>query len=115
MSIVITRAATRPTSKGSPEFFTGVVTFEPCARSAWHTHPAGQTLIVTSGVGWVQEWGGERREIKQGDVIWTPPDVKHWHGACATQAMTHIAIQEHVNGRAVEWMAQVSDAQYTGR
>lgn len=90
----------------------GHVTFEPGARSAWHTHPAGQTLIVTSGIGWVQQWGGERREIKPGDVIWTPPGVKHWHGATATNGMRHIAIQEQVDGKVVDWMEQVSDEQY---
>jgi quercetin dioxygenase-like cupin family protein len=88
------------------------VSFEPCARSAWHTHPAGQTLIVTSGVGWIQEWGGQKREIRAGDVIWTPPGAKHWHGATAASPMTHIAIQEHVNGKVVDWMEQVSDEQY---
>src|SRR3989441_10920935 len=88
------------------------VTFEPGARSAWHTHPLGQTLIVTAGTGWVQQQGGEKQEIKPGDVIWTPPGVKHWHGATATTAVTHIAIQEFVNGKNVEWMEKVSDEQY---
>ena len=82
----------------------GHVTFEPGARTAWHTHPAGQTLIVTSGIGWVQQWGGEKREIRPGDVIWTPPGVKHWHGATATNGMSHIAIQEQVDGKVVDWM-----------
>lgn len=90
----------------------GHVTFEPGARSAWHTHPAGQTLIVTSGLGWVQEWNGEKREIRPGDVIWTPPGVKHWHGASATTGVTHIAIQEAVDGKNVDWMEKVSDDQY---
>jgi quercetin dioxygenase-like cupin family protein len=121
----------RPSAKGPPQYFTGsvivdalyaandstsssggLVTFEPGARSAWHTHPAGQHLIVTSGTGWVQEEGGQKREIKPGDVIWTPPGVKHWHGATATNAMSHIAITNVLNGKNVEWMEQVSDEQY---
>jgi quercetin dioxygenase-like cupin family protein len=93
-------------------FNAGLVTFEPGARSAWHTHPAGQTLIVTAGVGWVQQWGGERQDIKPGDVIWIPPDVKHWHGATATTAMSHIAIQQAVGGKNVDWLEQVADEQY---
>ncbi len=123
----------RPSVKGSAANFTGSavidplfsatphtratgarVTFEPGARTAWHAHPAGQTLIVTAGTGWVQEWGAERREIKPGDVIWTPPGVKHWHGATATNGMSHIAIQEAVNGEVVQWMEQVSEQQYRG-
>jgi gentisate 1,2-dioxygenase len=91
------------------------VTFEPGARTAWHTHPAGQTLIFTIGAGWVQEWGGEKVEVHAGDVERTPPDVKHWHGATATEGMTHIAIQEAVNGSAVAWLEHVSDKQYGGR
>ena len=121
----------RPSAKGPEATFTGSVrvdplfeaaepsrtsgghvTFEPGARSAWHSHPAGQTLIVTSGTGWVQERNGQKREIKPGDVIWTPPGVKHWHGATATNGMSHIAIQESVNGKNVEWMEKVSDDQY---
>jgi quercetin dioxygenase-like cupin family protein len=90
----------------------GHVTFEPGARSAWHTHPAGQLLIVTSGLGWVQEWNGTKREIKPGDVIWTPPGVKHWHGGSATNGMSHYAIQESVDGKNVDWMEKVSDDQY---
>lgn len=90
----------------------GVVTFEPGARSAWHTHPLGQILIVTAGVGRVQAWGGPIQEIRAGDVVRIPPDVKHWHGASPTTAMTHIAIQEALNGKAVEWMEKVSDEQY---
>lgn len=120
-----------PTAKAPPEHFTGsvilepffgikdsmpstggLVTFEPGARSAWHTHPAGQTLIVTSGTGWVQEEGGEKREIKPGDVIWTPPGVKHWHGATATTFMSHIAISNMLDGRNVDWLEKVSDEQY---
>lgn len=88
------------------------VTFNPGARSAWHSHPMGQTLIVTQGVGWVQQDGGEKKAIKPGDVVWTPPGVKHWHGGTADNAMTHIAIQESKDGKNVEWMEQVSDEQY---
>jgi quercetin dioxygenase-like cupin family protein len=90
----------------------GHVTFEPGARTAWHTHPAGQTLIVTWGAGWVQEWGGQRREMKPGDVVRIPPGVKHWHGAAATSGMSHIAITEMVDGRNVDWMEKVGDEQY---
>lgn len=90
----------------------GAVTFQPGARSAWHTHPKGQTLIVTAGTGWVQQVGGEKIVIKPGDVIWTPPGVKHWHGATPTTGMTHMAIQEAVDGKNVEWMELVSEAQY---
>ena len=90
----------------------GQVSFSPGARSAWHTHPAGQWLIVTSGKGWVQAWNGQRQDIGPGDVVWTPPGVKHWHGATSTTALTHIAIQENVDGRNVDWMEQVSDAQH---
>jgi quercetin dioxygenase-like cupin family protein len=121
----------RSSSKGPAEYFTGsviveplfgakddmqstggLVTFEPGARSAWHTHPAGQVLIVTSGTGWVQEEGGEKREIKPGDVIWTPPGVKHWHGATATNFMSHIAITNMADGKNVDWLEKVSDEQY---
>ena len=123
--------ASRPPTAGSPEFFTGdvvikplfdatvysdtsggQVAFTPGARSAWHTHPAGQTLIVTSGTGWVQQWGGAKQQINPGDVIRTPPGVKHWHGATATAEMTHIAIQDVVDGTNVNWMEKVSDDQY---
>jgi 4-carboxymuconolactone decarboxylase len=90
----------------------GSVTFEPGARSAWHTHPLGQILIVTAGTGWVQQEGGEKQEIKPGDVIWTPPGVKHWHGATATNQLTHIAIQESLDGKNVEWMEKVSEDEY---
>ncbi|MDE1146582.1 MAG: cupin domain-containing protein [Azospirillaceae bacterium] len=129
----ITPNGAHPSLKGSPQTFTGSVvvdslfstadpshvsgghvTFAPGARSAWHTHPAGQILIVTAGTGWIQEWGGEKREIKPGDVIWIPPGVKHWHGATATNGMSHIAIQDTVDGRNVDWLEQVSDAQYGG-
>ena len=117
--------------KGPAEWFTGVVridplievpepgagggasvTFEPGARTAWHTHPLGQTLIVVAGCGWAQKWGGPREEIRPGDVVWIPAGEKHWHGATATTAMTHTAIQEKLNGKAVEWMEQVTDEQY---
>ena len=88
------------------------VTFEPGARTAWHTHPLGQTLIVTAGCGWVQRWGGPVEEIRPGDVVWFPPGVKHWHGATPTTAMTHIAIQEKLDGKVVDWMEHVTDEQY---
>ena len=91
------------------------VAFEPCARTAWHTHPLGQTLIVTSGLGWAQREGGPIEEIRRGDVVWIPPDEKHWHGAMPTSAMTHIAIQEALEGKAVDWMEHVSEAQYGGK
>jgi 4-carboxymuconolactone decarboxylase len=91
----------------------GRVTFAPGARSAWHSHPLGQTLIVTTGAGWVQQEGGEKQEIRVGDVVWTPPGVKHWHGATATDRLTHIALtQQQPDGKRVEWMEKVSDAQY---
>jgi quercetin dioxygenase-like cupin family protein len=90
----------------------GHVTFEPGARSAWHTHPLGQTLIVTSGLGWAQCEGGPIEEIRPGDVIWFPAGVKHWHGAAATTAVTHIAVTEFLNGKNVDWMEKVSDEQY---
>ena len=91
------------------------VTFEPGARTAWHTHPLGQTLIVTSGSGLAQSWGGPIREIRAGDVVWFPPGEKHWHGASPTTAMTHIAIQEALDGKAVDWLEQVSEEQYQGQ
>ena len=90
------------------------VTFEPCARTAWHTHPLGQTLIVTMGCGRVQRWGGPVEEIRPGDVVLIAPGEKHWHGASPTAAMAHIAIQEKLNGKNVEWLEKVSDAQYEG-
>lgn len=130
-TITIARSGSQPSNKGSAQYFTGSVridplfqakdpsrtsgasvTFEPGARSAWHTHPLGQTLIVTAGTGWVQQEGGAKQEIKPGDVVWIPPGVKHWHGATATNGMTHIAIQEELDGKNVEWMEQVSDEQY---
>ena len=88
------------------------VTFEPGARTAWHTHPLGQTLIVTAGCGWAQRWGGPIEEIRPGDVVWFSPGEKHWHGARPTTAMTHIAIQEKKDGKFVDWMEQVTDEQY---
>ena len=127
----ITRVGSRPSGVGPAEWFTGTVwidrlvdapeparvaaarvTFEPGARTAWHTHPLGQTLIVTAGRGWAQRWGGPVEEIRPGDVIWIPPGEKHWHGATATTAMTHIAIQEKLDGKAVEWLEKVSEEQY---
>ena len=98
---------------GSPARVAGAsVTFEPWARTAWHAHPLGQTLIVTVGCGRVQRWGGPIEQIRPGDVIWFPPGEKHWHDASATAAMTHVAIQERLDGRAVDWMEKVSDDQY---
>jgi quercetin dioxygenase-like cupin family protein len=130
-AMVLTPAGSQPSANGPMQYFTGTVrvdplfgprapstaagvavTFEPAARSAWHTHPAGQVLIVTAGVGRVQQWGAAVKEIRPGDVIWTPPGVKHWHGAAPATAMTHIAIQEEAGGKNVEWMEKVSDEQY---
>ena len=127
----ITRAGSQPSNKGSPEYFTGTVrvdplfpvrepsrvsaasvTFESGARTAWHTHPLGQTLIITAGVGWVQRESGPVEEVRPGDVVWFPPGLKHWHGATPTTAMTHIAIQETMNGKNVDWMEKVNDEQY---
>lgn len=127
----ITRTGSQPSTKGSAARFTGSVrvdplfparepartsagsvTFEPGARTAWHTHPLGQTLIITAGRGWVQQEGGPIEEVNPGDVIWFPPGVKHWHGATPTTAVTHIAIQEALDGKVVEWMEKVSDEQY---
>jgi quercetin dioxygenase-like cupin family protein len=88
------------------------VTFEPGARTAWHTHPLGQTLIVTSGLGWAQRWGGSIEEIQPGDVVWFAPGEKHWHGATPTTAMTHIAIVEQLDGKSADWMEKVSDEEY---
>jgi quercetin dioxygenase-like cupin family protein len=127
----VKRSGSQPSAKGPEEYFTGavridspfqgsaparvggaIVTFEPGARTAWHKHPLGQTLIVTSGCGWVQSEGGPKVEIRPGDVVWCPPNEKHWHGATPTTAMTHIAIVEQLDGLAVEWMEKVSDEQY---
>jgi quercetin dioxygenase-like cupin family protein len=93
----------------------GHVTFAPGARSAWHAHPAGQILIITDGVGWVQEDGGAKREVKPGDVVWCPPGVKHWHGAAPTTAMTHLAVTGVVDGKSVQWREKVTDDQYNAR
>jgi quercetin dioxygenase-like cupin family protein len=127
----VKRTGSQPSAKGPEEYFTGsvridtpfqgsaparvggaIVTFEPGARTAWHKHPLGQTLIVTSGCGWVQSEGGQKVEIRPGDVVWCPPNEKHWHGATPTTAMTHIAIVEQLDGKNVEWMEQVSDEEY---
>jgi quercetin dioxygenase-like cupin family protein len=130
----IKRSGSQPSGKGPSEWFTGTVridplfqapdpalvqgasvTFEPGARTAWHTHPLGQTLIVTAGCGWAQRSGGRIEEIHPGDVVWFSPGEKHWHGATPTTAMTHIAIQEKLDGKVVDWMEQVSDEQYRGK
>src|SRR5580704_2264089 len=127
----IKRSGSQPSGRGPAEYFTGTaridplfeapeparalgvsVTFEPGARTAWHTHPLGQTLIVTSGCGWTQCWGEPKATIRPGDVIWCPPGKKHWHGATSTTAMTHIAIVEKLNGKPVDWMEKVTDEQY---
>lgn len=127
----IKRNGSQPSAKGLADWFTGMVrldplhqatdparvgcayvTFEPGARTAWHTHPLGQTLIVTGGCGRVQRWGGPLEEIRPGDVVWIPPGEKHWHGATPTTAMTHLAIQEYLDGTAVEWLEHVSEEQY---
>jgi quercetin dioxygenase-like cupin family protein len=102
-------------AKDTAPFSGAYVTFEPGARSAWHTHPAGQHLIVTSGVGWTQEWDGPTVEIRAGDVVWCPPGVKHWHGASLTTAMTHIALTGTVGGKNVEWLEKVTEEQYRKR
>jgi quercetin dioxygenase-like cupin family protein len=130
-SMDIKRVGTQPSSKGPADWFTGAVridplfqapaparaagasvTFEPGARTAWHTHPVGQTLIVTAGCGRVQRWGGPIEEAQPGDVVWFPPGEKHWHGAAPTTGMTHIAIQEALDGKVVEWLEHVSGEQY---
>jgi len=129
----ITRSGSQPSGRGPAEYFTGTVridplfqaaaparavgvtvTFEPGARTAWHTHPLGQTLIVSYGSGRIQRWGGPIEEIRPGDVVWIPPGEKHWHGAAPAAAMTHIAIHEKLDGKSVDWLEQVSDAQYLG-
>ena len=128
----ITRIGSKPSAKGPQDWFTGsvridslfdandarraasaTVTFEPGARTAWHTHPLGQTLIIISGIGWVQKEGGPVEEVHPGDVVWFEPNEKHWHGATATNGMSHIAIQENLNGKVVEWMEKVSDEEYS--
>jgi quercetin dioxygenase-like cupin family protein len=130
----ISRNGSRPSGRGPAEWFTGTVridplfeapdparvrgasvTFDSGARTAWHTHPLGQTLIVTAGCGLAQRWGGPIEEILPGDVVWFPPGEKHWHGATATTAMTHIALQEALDGKVVDWMEQVSDEQYQAK
>lgn len=127
----IIRSGSQPSAQGPEQWFTGrvridspfqateparvggaTVTFEPGARTAWHTHPLGQTLIITQGRGWLQKWGEEIVELNQGDIVWIPPEVKHWHGATPDTAMTHIAIAEAQDGSPVEWMEKVSDSQY---
>lgn len=127
----IIRSGSQPSRKGPDSWFTGdvridapfqasepakvggaTVTFEPCARTAWHTHPLGQTLIVTQGRGWLQEWGKEAQALNQGDIAWIPPGVKHWHGASSDTAMVHIAIAEAENGSPVTWLEKVTDEQY---
>ena len=131
INMEITRVGSQSSSKGPADWFTGTVridplfqanaparaiaasvTFEPGARTAWHTHPLGQTLIVTAGCGRAQQWGGPTEEIRPGDVVWFAPGEKHWHGAAPTTAMTHIATQEQLDGKAVDWMEKVSDEQY---
>jgi quercetin dioxygenase-like cupin family protein len=127
----IQRSGSLPSQRGPENYFTGqvridapfagteptrvggaTVTFEPGARTAWHTHPLGQTLIVTQGRGWIQVWGEAVQEMNQGDIVWIPEGVKHWHGATPDTAMTHIAIAESLNGSPVTWMEKVTDAQY---
>ena len=129
--ITITPTSSQKAITGTPDRFTGsvrvqslfdpnapsrssggLVTFQPGARSAWHTHPLGQVLIVTDGVGWVQQWGGPVQVIRKGDVVWIPAGVKHWHGATPTTTMTHLAFQEQLDGRAVDWLEKVTDEQY---
>lgn len=130
-TIDIKRSGTQPSRVGPPENFTGAVrvdplfqanataraagayvTFQPGARTAWHTHPLGQTLIVTAGTGWVRQWDGPIQEIRPGDVVFIPAGVKHWHGATASTSMTHIAITEHLDGKTVDWLEKVGDDQY---
>jgi len=132
--VVVTRSGSQPSAAGSPDNFTGsvrvddrfsgtapariggaTVTFEPGARTAWHSHPLGQTLIVTASVGRVQHWGGPVQEIRPGDTVWIPPGVKHWHGASATVGMSHIAFSEALDGKTVDWMEKVTDDQYNAR
>jgi quercetin dioxygenase-like cupin family protein len=127
----ITRVGSRPSAKGPQDWFTGsvridplfdanearraagaTVTFEPGARTAWHTHPLGQTLIITAGCGWIQRDGDPVEEVHPGDVIWFEPNEKHWHGATATNGMSHIAIQENLDGKVVDWLEQVNSQQY---
>jgi quercetin dioxygenase-like cupin family protein len=132
--IAVTPVGSQPSSVGPEQNFTGsvrvdsrfqaaaparvgggIVTFEPSARTAWHSHPLGQTLIVTAGVGLVQQWDGPVQEIRPGDVVWIPPGAKHWHGASPTMGMSHVAIAEAFDGKSTDWMEKVSDAQYRSR
>jgi quercetin dioxygenase-like cupin family protein len=132
--IDIVRPGSMPSTRGSPPNFTGsvrvdgiipnghpsnisggVVTFEPGARTAWHSHPKGQRIIIIHGVGWVQQWGGPKLEVRPGDVVWFPPNIKHWHGATATTGMSHYSLAEIYEGRSSDWMEPVTDAQYMGR
>jgi quercetin dioxygenase-like cupin family protein len=134
LAIQITRSGSQPAVAGAASSFTGAaeiqplfpahdasrviggsVTFQPGARTAWHTHPLGQILIVTEGAGWIQQWNGPVQDIRKGDVIWIPPNTKHWHGATASTSMTHIAIQEEQNGKVIEWLEKVTDDQYLKR
>ena len=127
----VNRAGTQDSRPGPAEWFTGAVridplfdapeparvaaacvTFEPGARTAWHTHPLGQTLLVTAGCGWAQRWGGPVEELRPGDIVWFPPGEKHWHGATPTTALVHVAVQEKLDGKAVEWLEHVTDEQY---
>ena len=127
----ITRVGSKPSAKGPEDWFTGsvridalfnpndarraaaaLVTFEPGARTAWHTHPLGQTLIITTGIGWVQKENDKIEEVHPGDIVWFEPNEKHWHGATATNGMSHLAIQENLNGKLVEWMEKVTDEHY---
>jgi quercetin dioxygenase-like cupin family protein len=127
----ITRIGTQPSGKGPEDWFSGTVridplfepnearraaaasvTFEPGARTAWHTHPLGQTLVITAGCGWVQKAGGTVETVYPGDIVWIEPNEKHWHGATPTTAMTHIAVHESLNGKAVDWMEKVTDEEY---
>ncbi|AHG21021.1 cupin [Chania multitudinisentens RB-25] len=130
-AVTVNPAGSQPITLGAPEYFTGtakidsrftgsaparisggIVSFDAGARTAWHTHPLGQTLLVSSGIGWVQEWEGSAQQIKTGDVVWIPPGVKHWHGASATESMVHTAISESLDGNTVTWMEKVTDDQY---
>jgi quercetin dioxygenase-like cupin family protein len=130
-AITVMHAGSQPSTVGGADNFTGTVrvdsrfkgtgparisggtvTFEPGARTAWHTHPLGQTLIVTHGVGLVRHWDGDVQEIRPGDTVWIPPGVKHWHGAAPTSGMTHIGISEQLDGKSVDWLEKVSDEQY---
>ena len=127
------RNGSQPATRGSADYFTGAVridplfaapsparavgvsvTFEPGARTAWHSHPLGQTLVVTAGCGRVQRWGGPVEEVRPGDVVWFPPGEKHWHGASPSTSLTHLAVQEHLDGKTADWMDAVTDKQYEG-